>query len=76
MLDAVRPRRSRLGAGAGPLIGLGRSVSPGVWRIGPAWAVLAGALASGAPLLGNAVPLRLVGAAILADSAWGVLWRE
>jgi len=36
---------------------------------------LAGALASGAPLLGDAVPLRLVGAAILADSAWGVLWR-
>ena len=31
--------------------------------------------ASGAPLLGDAVPLRLVGAAILADSAWGVLWR-
>jgi hypothetical protein len=26
-------------------------------------------------LLGNAVPLRLVGAAILADSVWGVLWR-
>ena len=75
MLDAVRPRRPRLGAGAGPLIGLGISVSPGVWRIGPAWAVLAGALASGAPLLGDAVPLRLVGAAILADSAWGVLWR-
>jgi len=75
MLDAVRPRRPRLGAGAGPLIGLGVSVGPGVWRIGPAWAVLAGALASGAPLLGDAVPLRLVGAAILADSAWGVLWR-
>jgi hypothetical protein len=75
MLDAVRPRRPRLGAGAGPLIGLGISVSPGVWRIGPAWAVLAGALASGAPLIGNAVPLRMVGAAILADSAWGVLWR-
>ena len=75
MLDAVRPWRPRLGAGAGPLIGLGVSVGPGVWRIGPAWAVLAGALASGAPLLGDAMPLRLVGAAILADSAWGVLWR-
>jgi hypothetical protein len=75
MLDAVRPRRPRLGAGAGPLIGLSVSVDPVVWRIGPAWAVLAGALASGAPLLGDAVPLRLVGAAILADSAWGVLWR-
>jgi hypothetical protein len=75
MLDAVRPRRSRLGAGAGPLIGLRVSVSPGVWRIGPVWAVLAGALASGAPLLGDAIPLRLVGAAILADSVWGVLWR-
>jgi hypothetical protein len=75
MLDAVRPRRPRLGAGAGPLIGLGISVGPGVWRIGPAWAVLAGALASGAPLWGDAVPLRLVGAVILADSAWGVIWR-
>jgi len=75
MLDAVRPRRPRLGAGAGPLIGLSISVDPGVWRIGPAWAVLAGALASGAPLFGDAVPLRLVGAAILADSVWGVLWR-
>jgi hypothetical protein len=75
MLDAVRPRRPRLGAGAGPLIGLGVFVGPGVWRIGPAWAVLAGALASGAPLLGDVVPLRLVGAALLADSAWGVLWR-
>ena len=75
MLDAVHPRRSRLGAGAGPLIGFGISIGPGVWRIGPAWAVLAGALASGAPLLGDAMPLRLVGAAILADSVWGVLWR-
>jgi hypothetical protein len=75
MLDAVRPRRPRLGAGAGPLIGLGISIGPGVWRIGPAWAVFAGALAGGAPLLGDAMPLRLVGAAILADSVWGVLWR-
>jgi hypothetical protein len=75
MLDAVRPRQPRLGAGAGPLIGLSVSISPDVWRIGPAWAVLAGALASGVPLLGDAVPLRLVGAAILADSAWGVFWR-
>ena len=75
MLDAVQPRRPRLGAGAGPLIGFGISIGPGVWRIGPAWAVLAGALASGAPLLGDAMPLRLVGAAILADSVWGVLWR-
>lgn len=75
MRDAVQPRRPRLGAGAGPLIGLGISVGSGVWRIGPAWAVFAGALASGAPLLGDAMPLRLVGAAILADSVWGVLWR-
>ena len=75
MLDAVQPRRPRLRAGAGPLIGLGISFGPGVWRIGPAWAVFAGALASGAPLLGDAMPLRLVGAAILADSVWGVLWR-
>ena len=75
MLDAGRPRQPRLGAGAGPLIGLSVSIGPSVWRIGPAWAVLAGALASGVPLLGDDMPLRLVGAAILADSVWGVLWR-
>jgi hypothetical protein len=47
----------------------------GLLRIGPAWAVLAGALAGGGALFADAVPLRLVGAALLADSVWGVLWR-
>jgi hypothetical protein len=75
MHDAAWARRGRLGAGAGPLIGLRVSIGPGIWRIGPAWAVLAGALASGGALLADATPLRLVGAALLADSAWGVLWR-
>ena len=76
MLDAVsQGGHPRLSAGVGPLIELDISFRPGIWRLGPAWALLAGALASGAPLLAGAMPLSLVGAAILADSAWGVLWR-
>lgn len=75
MFDAEWARRVRLGAGAGPLIGLRVWIGPEIWRIGPAWAVLAGALASGAALLADTTPLRLVGAILLADSVWGVLWR-
>ena len=75
MLDAARARRPRLGAGAGPLIGLRISLGPALWRIGPAWAVLAGALSGSISFLPHASPLQLVGAALLADSAWGVLWR-
>lgn len=75
MLDAGWPRRAQPASGAGPLIGLRIWFEPGAWRVGPAWAVAAGALASGAPLLADAAPLRLVGAALLADSVWGALWR-
>jgi hypothetical protein len=46
-----------------------------LWRIGPAWAVVAGAVAAGAPL-GNAISLlRLATAVILADLVWGILRR-
>ena len=41
--------------------------------MGPGWAVLAGALASGAPLLSGAEVLRLVGAVLLADPVWGMI---
>lgn len=75
MLDAERPRRAQLASGVGPLIGLRIWIGSGIWRIGPAWAVLAGALTSGAALLADTTPLRLVGTALLADSVWGVLWR-
>jgi len=79
MLDAAdvasRPEMRRgLTADVGPLIGLRVSLSRSVWRIGPAWAVLAGALASGAPLWGGAALLRLVTAVGLADGAWGAVW--
>lgn len=75
MLDAERPWRTQPTTGVGPLIGLRLWIGSGIWRIGPAWAVLAGALTSGAALLADATPLRLIGAALLADSVWGVLWR-
>ncbi len=46
-----------------------------LWRIGPAWAVVAGAVAAGVAL-GDAVSLlRLAAAVILADLIWGVLRR-
>jgi hypothetical protein len=50
-------------------------VSSRPWRIGPVWAVLAGALASGAALSAGDLPLRLAGALVLADPVWGLLWR-
>ncbi|MGC8780847.1 MAG: hypothetical protein ACP5UQ_08290 [Anaerolineae bacterium] len=75
MFNATRPGRPRLEAGAGPLIGLRVFLGPHIWRIAPAWAMLAGALTSGAAPLAGTAPLRLLGAAILADSLWGMLWR-
>ncbi len=58
----------------GPLIGLRVSVSRNPWRIGPAWAVMAGALAAGLPLNSSAALLQVLGAVLLADSAWGAVW--
>lgn len=59
---------------SGPLIGLRVSASRRLWRLGPGWAVLAGALAGGVPLLGGDTLLRLAGAIVLADPAWGAVW--
>jgi hypothetical protein len=59
---------------SGPLVGLRVSAGRSLWRLGPGWAVLAGALASGVPLLGGDALLRLAGAIVLADPAWGAVW--
>ena len=64
----------RLAPTSGPLIGLRIAASPYLWRLGPAWAVVAGVIAGGAPLLDGAGLLRLLGAVVLADSAWGAVW--
>jgi hypothetical protein len=59
----------------GPLVHLHFAPSRMLWRIGPAWAVVAGAVAAGASL-GNATGLlRLATAVILADLLWGILRR-
>ena len=55
--------------------GLGLHLNNSPWRLGPAWAVLAGALASQAPLWGGEGLLRLGGSLLLADALWGILWR-
>lgn len=60
---------------AGPLVSLQISLSRTVWRIGPAWSVLGGALVAGAPILSADALLRFAAAAALADIAWGVLRR-
>lgn len=68
-MNAVHP------SDAGPLVGLQISLSRTVWRIGPAWSVLGGALVAGAPILSADALLRFAAAAVLADLAWGVLRR-
>jgi hypothetical protein len=47
--------------------------SRALFRVGPAWAVLAGALAAGLPQPGVEALLTLVTAAALADLVWGAL---
>lgn len=59
----------------GPVIRLRVSLLRSPWRMGPAWAVLAGALAGGVSLHDSGTLLGLIGSIILADSAWGGLWR-
>jgi hypothetical protein len=59
---------------SGPLIGLRVSAGRSLWRLGPGWAVLAGALAGGVPLLAGDALLRLAGAIVLADPVWGAVW--
>lgn len=62
-------------ADSGPLIQVAFSLSRAVWRIGPAWAVLAGALAAGWAPSGGAAVLRLTAAVVLGDLVWGSLRR-
>ena len=57
----------------GPLVQLRILPSRLIWRIGPAWAVLSGALAAGAPLLSANALFRIAAAIILADLLWGAL---
>lgn len=73
--EGSAPGRPRLEGGVGPLIGLRVFLGPQIWRIAPVWAMLAGALTARVPLWEGATPLRLIGAAVLADSLWGLLWR-
>jgi hypothetical protein len=76
MLDDVRPAPGPTDAPvveAGPLVQLHVELSRMLWRIGPAWAVLAGALAARASLSTPDVLLRLATAVVLADLAWGIL---
>lgn len=61
---------------AGPLVRLHISLSRAPWRIAPAWAVLAGALAVGSPVSQPALAFRLVAAVVLGDMAWGLVRRS
>ena len=61
---------------AGPLVRLHVSLSRAPWRIAPAWAVLAGALAVGSPVFQPALALRVVAAVVLGDLAWGLVRRS
>jgi hypothetical protein len=64
-------------AGCGePILGLGLHLNGRPWRLGPAWAVLAGALACQAPVWGGESLLRLGGSVLLADALWGIFWRS
>jgi hypothetical protein len=77
MAEQMRPLSDAAGgeivAETGPLVRLHLAPSRMLWRISPAWVVVAGAMAAGAPL-GNAISLlRLAAAVILADLVWGIL---
>lgn len=57
----------------GPLVRVTFSLSRATWRVGPAWAVLAGAVAAGwSPADAGAI-LHLAAAMILGDLVWGSL---
>lgn len=76
MLDDVRPvtgPADALVVEAGPLVRLHVELSRMLWRIGPAWAVLAGAVAARAAWLAPDILLRLATAVVLADLVWGIL---
>lgn len=61
---------------AGPLVRMHVLLSRAPWRIAPAWAVLAGALAAGSPVSQPALALRVVAAVVLGDMAWGLARRS
>ena len=78
MSERMQPLSGTGGQGVaetGPLVHLHFAPSRMLWRIGPAWAVVAGAVAAGAPLGNAAGLLRLATAVILADLFWGILRR-
>jgi hypothetical protein len=58
----------------GPILDLRIRFGSGPWRMGPAWAVIAGAVVGNALGLGSGSFLRLAGAVLLADVAWGSIW--
>lgn len=58
---------------SGPLVRMRLSLSRTLWRIGPAWSVLAGALVFGWAPTSAAAFLQLAAAVVLGDLAWGSL---
>lgn len=77
MRDEIQPLSGAAGQNvvdSGPLVQLHIAASRTLWRIGPAWAVVAGAVAAGAPISADFL-LRLAAAVILVDISWGILRR-
>lgn len=64
-----------IAAESGPLIQVAFSLSRAVWRVGPAWAVLASAVSVGWSPSGAGPILYLAAAVILGDLVWGSLRR-
>jgi hypothetical protein len=60
----------------GPVLNLKFRLSGSPLRMGPAWAVIAGAVAGHAPIVGAENLLQLAGALLLADAVWGVFWPQ
>lgn len=60
--------------GDGPLIGMRLWLARSPWRLGAAWAVIAGALASGELTWQGPDWIRLFLLVFLADPIWGGLW--
>jgi hypothetical protein len=58
-----------------PLISLRVNISPVIWRIGPAWVVLAAAWHGRPAAWSGFFLLQLATAVILADSIWGAFWN-
>ncbi len=58
---------------SGPLVRVRLTLSRTLWRIGPAWSVLAGALVFGWAPTSAVAFFRLVAAVVLGDLAWGSL---